>query len=339
MRKIAIVVALVGLMGCGVGVEAPRVNVCRPPVAAEWWPRTRVVLVTIDGVRWQEVFLGTDPMLFDGPSVDAAHLLPNLHALAERGLAAGAPGEPPFQASGPNFVSLPGYREIVSGHADADCHNNECGQIATPTLLDELRAAGLPPEQIAAIGSWERLERAASIDPAAVTVSVGRHHGASRDRLRVSERAAAILDAGQHSGAWPGWFDYRPDVHTSALALEYAAVVRPRFLWVGLGDTDELAHRGDYLGYLEALRRFDAFLGELSRTFDEHTLVIVTTDHGRARNFRDHGGHAPESRATWLIAAGPGVRSNAPAPLTRLADIAPLVRRAFGIPPTEIASR
>jgi len=306
---------------CRAAVEAPRL--CRAPLGTVA-PRARVVLVTVDGVRWQDVLSA------DG---SARARLPHLYALADRGLIRG--GEA-FKASGPNYVSLPGYREIASGRAPSDCHDNDCAPVREPTLLDELHAAGLGPEQVAAIGSWDRLDRAVASDAAALAVSVGRTHGASRDRLRVDEEAASLLDAGARSCSWPGDGDYRPDAITSALALKYARVVRPRFLWVALGDTDEHAHHGDYAAYLEALRRADQFLGELMRTTDEDTLLLVTTDHGRSVNFRDHG-RAPESGAGWLVAAGPGV--DAHLPLRRLADLAPLARRALGLSSEALAAR
>src|SRR4051812_4037316 len=58
--------------------------------------RSRAVLVTIDGVRWQDVFESRDR-------------LPNLHRLAStRGALLGAPGRGVINASGPEYVSLPG---------------------------------------------------------------------------------------------------------------------------------------------------------------------------------------------------------------------------------------
>jgi predicted AlkP superfamily pyrophosphatase or phosphodiesterase len=310
------------LVGCGAAADAPRANLCRAPqLAAPLTPRGRVVLVTLDGVRWQDV-------LGDG----ARARLPNLYALADRGLMLG--DRRPFSASGPNYVSLPGYREILSGHP-TDCRDNDCDPVTEPTLLDELRQAGLGPEQIAAIGSWDRLDRAAAADASSIVCSFGRTHGKSRDRVRVSNEAGALLDQGARARTWPGDGDYRPDALTAALALEYARVVRPRFLWVALGDTDEHAHHGDYAAYLAALSRADAFLGELVRTTDDETLILVTTDHGRAANFRDHG-RSPESGAAWLVAAGPGIHAASP---RRLADLAGLARHALGLAPDRLAVR
>jgi hypothetical protein len=322
MSRIALCVLL--LAGCGAAVDAPRASLCRAAAPAVSWRAPHVVLVTVDGVRWQDVF-----------NAEMSERLPNLAALARRGIALGRPGDEPFEASGPNFVSLPGYREIISGHPTVGCTNNDCPATTDVTLLDELRAAGLPPSDVAAIGSWERLERAAAASPEDLAVSFGRHAGASRDRMRVSPRAAALLEAAEDADAAPGHHDYRPDALTAALALEYARVVHPRFLWVGLGDTDEHAHKGEYAEYLESLHRADAVVGELVRTLGDDTIVIVTTDHGRAANFRDHGGFAPESQAVWLVAAGPGLSAaerearGLPSP-RRLSGIAHLILESIG---------
>ena len=61
-----------------------------------------VILVAIDGVRWQEVFQGTDRALSRPPQTSAASLLPNLYALGrDRGAFVGAPGQGTISASGP----------------------------------------------------------------------------------------------------------------------------------------------------------------------------------------------------------------------------------------------
>jgi arylsulfatase A-like enzyme len=79
----------------------------------------------------------------------------------------------------------------------------------------------------------------------------------------------------------------------------------------------------------------------VSRLIDhmrEGTTLFVTADHGRARNFRDHGGFAPESGRVWLVAAGPAIaaRGHVASPHERrLADIAPTLRAIAGLPADE----
>jgi hypothetical protein len=307
-------------------------DVCKLPATPLVTPRSaartrNIILVTIDGVRWQEIFGGAR----DVACGETAALVPNLHALGEAGISLGDEGAP-ILSSGPKFVSLPGYREIVRGKAVADCTDNECPKLSEATLLDEMDG------DVAVIASWERIAR---VTPRDAVVSAGRHNGNNRDRLRVNQRASQILDEGARSGARPGYADYRPDRYTAQLAREYLRERRPRFLWVALGDTDEYAHRGDYHGYLASLRAADRLIGELWQALGQmgqygaETTIIVTADHGRANDFRDHG-EAPESSRVWLVAAGGAVvprgQVAAVEPL-HLADIAPSVRALLSLPP------
>lgn len=280
-----------------------------------------VVLVVLDGVRWQEVFLGADRAQLrrtgspsDG-ALSAEELMPNLYRhIIARGFAIGAPGHgASFDATGPSFVSMPGYREIFSGAPDSTCKNNHCPRIDRITLVDQIRDASERDEDAAVIASWDLLDRTASSRPQRAVVSAGREVGSNRDRITAaSERCAALLAEGERAAPWPGHEGYRPDRITAPLALAYLEDARPRFLFVGLGDTDELAHASDYRGYLGALQGADRFLGDLAATLDrlgllETTTILVTTDHGRAWNFHSHGRTEPESGRVFLAAAGGAV--------------------------------
>lgn len=289
-----------------------------PPAASPGRCRQPVVLVTIDGVRPDEVL---------APAARA--WLPNLYQLIDRGVGL------PVYASGPNFVSLPGYLEILTGRPARACTDNACGLADEPTLLDELRGLGW---SCAAIASWEIIEHAVSIDPATLPVSAGRHGGVTRASVRVDATAASLFDAGADSLAFPGVADYRPDRYTGPLGLAYLLVQKPCFFYIELGDTDEYAHRRDYPSYLSALTEFDDFLGQLDATLlalHRDAIVIVTTDHGRAADFGDHGADEPSSHA-WVVAAGgplPSRGLRVPAAPRHLRDIAPTLRLALGLPP------
>jgi predicted AlkP superfamily pyrophosphatase or phosphodiesterase len=280
-----------------------------PPVAAPPACPQPVVLVTIDGVRPDEVF---------GPR--GPDLMPNLYRLAARGVA-----WPEARASGPVFMSLPGYREILSGRPAPGRDAFDCYLCGQPTLLDELAGSS-----IAVVASWDWIDRIAAIDPTAFPISAGRRAGATRLALRVSPD----LDDAASSPAYPGVDDYRPDRYTAALALAVLAHVRPCFFFVSLGDTDEYAHRRDYAGYLFALSAFDRFLGDLEATLlalHIDAVVIVTTDHGRDRTFADHG-LDPESSRTWIVAAGGPIPHLATSGIPSLCQIAPFVRELVGLP-------
>jgi hypothetical protein len=306
-----------------------------------------VVLVVLDGVRWQEVFGGADRALARQHSLNPTAwatpraLMPNVQQLLDsEAVAIGAPGHgPEMVTGGSQRISLPSYREIFTGRGDPSCLSNECSQPLGRTVADDVYDTS-GPHDVAVIASWPTIARAASADPTRFVLSTGRKLVGHGEELRADPVIASLLDAGAHASAFPGEGDYRPDAITERIALRYLAIARPRFLFVGLGDTDEYGHRNDYRGYLAALHECDEFVGELSVTLDamgargRHTTVIVTTDHGRASNFRDHGTWHPESGRVWLVASGTDVTGRGLVDASRrhtLLDVAPTVRALLGI--------
>jgi Metalloenzyme superfamily len=315
-------------------------------VASEERAESAVVLVVLDGVRWQEVFNGPDRELLRqrGMSAlaetDPRDLMPNLHRLIDgEGLAIGAPGRgAEITATGPQFISLPGYIEIFAGRPDPGCHRNDCAPSPARTILDQVRGSS-GADDVALVASWPNIARAASSEPG-FALTAGRKLVDREDVLRADDATARLLDQGARAAAWPGEGDYRPDAITARIALRRLAVSRPRFLFVGLGDADEHGHRNDYRAYLDAVRASDAFLGDLVATLrsmgarGRHTTILVTADHGRARDFADHGAQFPESGRVWLVAAGADVRSRGLVSAARrhtLSDLAPTIRALLGI--------
>jgi hypothetical protein len=310
-----------------------------PPAAED---DAAVVLVVLDGVRWQDVFVGADPHLVSGAAPSAAALMPHLHALvAERGAAVGAPGRgPAMSASGPNFVSLPGYTEILHGRRTHACGDNDCAATLTPTVFDEAAAAS--PGKVAFFSSWERLDRAASARPQSLVLSTGRTRVWQGEQLASDPEMRDWLDRGAAADPAPGWGEFRPDRFTAALALKYLERRHPKLMFLGLGEPDEYGHHGDYRGYLASLRACDAVLGDLVATLDRmgdrgaHTTVLVTADHGRGRDWRHHGLEFPESGRVWLVATGASVKARGLVSATRkhrLADVAPTIRQLLDLAP------
>jgi hypothetical protein len=305
----------------------------------------RVVLVTIDGVRPEDVFEGADLALRPGSKIE--HLtrpeavMPRTHKLvATRGVALGAARAGcgvTRTASGAN-VSLPGYLEIFTGRKTG-CRDNRCARTQTRTFLDDAADAGLLP--VASIGSWDLLDRAVTRGSSPVLVAEGAQRWPG-SRPLVEGRLEALVSSGEEAEAYPGNGKYRPDDFTSAIALEYLRTSAPPVLHVGLGDADEWGHRNDYPAYLDAIGRADAFIGKVADTLDAmgevgaRTTVIVTTDHGRNRDFQHHGAFSLTSARTFVIAFGPRVATRGVACPVRdvtLADVAPTIRALIGLPP------
>jgi hypothetical protein len=285
--------ALLGLclVTCSDPNDAQRVAVKSSPVAtqAPVDHASPVVLLTIDGVRWQDVYSSVDESLGFGGGY-----MPVLRDLVAReGAMLGAPGYGRMDASGPNFVSMPGYTEIFTGRAPT-CADNECGRPEQPTFLEDLAARGA---KVAVFASWEKVGRAVAHATPAFFVSAGRPDGDTQN-------------------PYPGGGAYRPDPSTMELSLSYLRENQPDVLVVSLGDTDEYAHHGNLRGYTDALTRADAFIGRINATLatmgerGARTHLFVTTDHGRAQGFNEHGGRYPESGRVWLAAVGPRIATH-----------------------------
>jgi hypothetical protein len=205
------------------------------------------------------------------------------------------------------------------GGRPSRCTDNDCARTELPSLLDEARAAGA---KVAAFASWEKLDLAATSTPGGFYSSCGRNGDRAID-------------------PWPGVGDYRPDRMTAEAALAYYEAEQPDVFFLGLGDPDEYAHRGDYLAYLAAVHRADAIVGRLLGVLNRlgergrNTHVVVTADHGRAHDFNDHG-PMPEAARVWMVASGPRFLARGAIASTRprhLADIAPTLRLVLGLPP------
>lgn len=334
------------LLGCSTLLSqgSERGDRSQPRRAAE--TVEHVILVTLDGVRPYEIFSGSERARARaaGIAVDAgaADLMPRLWSIVSRGIALGAPGGATFSVSGPNFVSLPGYTELLSG-MPATCQENDCeGPPRGPTLVDAVCDTARAGERCdaALFSSWREIERVSALRRGRALVSAGRAGGEGHEVLRRDPKLDALYQRGLDADPAPGHGTYRPDRETAALALAYLATQRPRFTFIGLGDTDELAHAGDYAGYLRALRDADRLIGAIDdisaqwAALGESTIVVVTTDHGRSESFRDHGRDHPESQRAWLVAAGPGILPLGAVALTKprfVRDLAPTLALALGV--------
>lgn len=297
-----------------------------------------VILVVLDGVRWQDVFYGVDPVMqLDAPATPtlrAPELVPALFSLMSRGVGLGAAptGSGLDRVRGAVYVpapyiSLPSYRTIVTGgDPPEDCiDNNSSGCWASNSpgrfLWTEVAATGAT---VGAVGSWPTLRHLVAPGELRVDYSFGYGADDSSQTLLVGDYASMRAHAQSLGSAPANHGTYRRDEETIALALKYVEDRQPRFLFVSLGDADEYGHASvgtsRYAEYIAALRRQDQFIRSLVAVlqakgqYGEETAVIVTADHGRNRGFTRHverAGGAEDQYAgrSWLVAAGGGIRA------------------------------
>lgn len=297
-----------------------------------------VIFVTLDGVRWQEIFHGIDPEIA-GPARAREELFPFLKSTLGQAVLFGdkAKGER-ARVANPMSLSLPGYMSLLAGSTQW-CFTNNCSRIKAETFPERIRRElALPATQVATIASWSAVGLAAEAVEGATLVNAGRRpldDGAPDEELEMINRLQAA-DTPPWSSRW--------DRYTTLHAMRYLKKHRPRMLYVSFNDADDWAHIGNYPMYLNSLRRYDAWLKELFETlqsmgaYGEETTVIVTTDHGRgkgAKGWRDHGWKQLTSNQVWFYAYGPGTRANrgiAPRKFSHH-DVRPTVETILGLRP------
>jgi hypothetical protein len=318
----------------------------KKPQAGSKLKTRNILLVTTDGLRWQEVFGGADSSLFnkeDGGVADPARtkadfggdkpdarrklLMPFLwNVIAKQGQVFGNvnAGSEVKVTNGRNF-SYPGYNEILTGIADPKINSNEKVPNQNVTVLEWLNGQDDFRSRVAVFGSWDVFPYIVNRWRSRVRVVAGWRPlsgmGLSKEEFLISRLVAETPRM---------WEDCCYDSFTYHAASEYFKRQRPRLLYVALGETDEFAHMGRYDLYLRAAHNADWHLRHLWETvqampdYRGSTTMIVTTDHGRGNapvEWKNHGEKIAGSDKIWIAVIGPdtpplGERTNA-APLTQ----------------------
>lgn len=291
----------------------------------------RLILVTLDGLNWTEVFHGADADRAADPAFTAerdlirrefvekpdraAALMPFLHGVVARdGVLIGDRDHGSCMAvANSQWFSYPGYNEVLTGRPDPAIISNDHGPNANVTFLEWLNRQPAFAGKVSVVTSWNAFSDILNASRSGVALNAGWEGGlgpaAPQDRARLQRDAPHL---------WPV---ARLDAFTHAWALDALTQAKPRVLYVAYNDTDDFAHEGRYDQTLWAARRADRFLEELWRAAESdpasrgRTVLIVTVDHGRGIQgkdaWRSHGAAFAGSDATWVAAIGPGIRARA----------------------------
>jgi hypothetical protein len=305
-----------------------------------------VLLVTTDGLRWQEVFGGAELALLNkehGGVVDInalkvafqrdtrearrAALMPFFWStIARQGQVFGdaEAGEQVTVTNGLNF-SYPGYNELFTGWADPRIDRNDKVSNVNVTVLEWLNRRADFHGRIAAFGSWDVFPYILNRWRSKLRIVAAWQPQHSRN-LSTEERMIAELKA-ETPRLWP---ECCFDMFTFHSALAYLKRKQPRVLYIGLGETDEWGHAGRYDQYLKAAHRVDGYLKTLWETVQSipqyrgTTTMIVTTDHGRGHGpveWKHHGAKIRGSERIWMAVMGPDTPVRQPEEGTRLVSV------------------
>ena len=271
-----------------------------------------IIFVMTDGLRWQEVFRGSDPALTKVKAMSRSELMPFLwNTIARDGQIYGNrdKGSEAFVTNGLNF-SYPGYNETLCGFVDPGIRSNDKIPNPNVTVLEWLNSKRGFQGKVAAFGAWDVFPFIFNAARAGFVVNAGYD---PLEGLPGSPRIE-LLNQLKRDGprVWP---DEAFDSVPFYTALEYLKLKHPRVLYLSLGETDDWAHAGKHPEYLESAHRVDGYLKRLWETvqaipqYRGKTSLIFSTDHGRGEGaeWTKHGEKVPEAKYIWMAFLGPDI--------------------------------
>ncbi len=292
-----------------------------------------VVLILIDGYRWQELFHGADYDLLTNPkfnSMDSTKrmkmfwsdnqeerktkLMPfTWNYIAKHGQIYGNRDlGNKVNVKNPYWISYPGRAEVLSGFVDKKINSNGYGTNTNPNILEFINQQPDYKDQVVAITCWGASGRCLNKENSNMLISVP-WENLPGDSLTEAETLANEI---QHYAPKTFGIIERLDFEVYALAKSYLLARHPKVIYIDFGDTDEYAHAGKYAHYLLDAHNLDDMIKNLWEMMQQDpfykgkTTFMIVPDHGRGlgKQWTSHGSGTPHSNETWFMIMGPDTR-------------------------------
>jgi hypothetical protein len=290
-----------------------------------------LIIVTLDGMRWQEVFGGIDSQIVvnkkftrDSNAVVTAYgagdrderrrrLFPFLwNTVAVQGQLYGdrLNGSEVNNANRYKF-SYPGYNEIFTGYPDTAVNSNDKIRNPNTNVLEFLSKQKPFSGRIAAFTTWDVFPYILN------TWRNGIYVNADVDSLHFDDASLKLINDMQFLEAKP--LGVRLDLLTYFAGREYLKTYKPKILYIAFDETDDFAHAGEYDQYLKSAHAEDAMINDLwmliqsMSEYQGKTTLIITCDHGRGdkkkEQWKDHGAKIEGAGQIWIAAIGPDTKA------------------------------
>jgi len=286
-----------------------------------------IVMVAMDGMRWQAIFGGVDSALMNDPNytkekgdmrkafwagdvkLRRQKLMPFFwDTIAAHGQLYGnrTLGNN-VDVANPYKFTYPGFSETVTGTPDSAVNSNGLNKNKNYNVLEFINQQKGYEGKVATfatsilfpyiLNKWRN----------------GLYVNADSDSLAFDTPEMKMLNDMQKLAAKPT--TERPDLLTYFAGREYLKKYHPKVLYIPLGETDAFAHQGLYDQYIGAVHAEDAMIADLwsiLQSMPEYrgkTTLIVTCDHGRGGDandgWLDHGVKTEGSGNIWVAIIGP----------------------------------
>lgn len=303
-------------------------------LAAQVAGNPNIVIITIDGLRWQEIFTGADSsILFAGKFItkDSAALvkkywspdplkrrsaiLPFLWTTIEN--KGQVYGNRNFgnnvNTKNPYWFSYPGYNEIFTGFADTLINSNDYMANPNENILSYLNKQPAYKNKIIAFTNWNAFKRILNESESGFMVN----DGLERIPTRYLQNQPVLKVLNELQFQLPAlWGEDRMDGLTYHIAKQFMIAHHPKVVYISFGETDEWAHSGKYDYYLDAAAYNDDMIKDLwnylqsDKFYKGNTTLLITTDHGRGmgEKWTSHNNKTPFSDEIWFAAIGPRIK-------------------------------
>tara|TARA_B100001146_G_C16165623_1_gene427683 strand:- start:538 stop:1638 length:1101 start_codon:yes stop_codon:yes gene_type:complete len=295
-----------------------------------------VILITLDGVRWQEVFQGADKRIINNIKDNIKKesslksfwvdnkiqrrnlLMPFLwNTIASKGQLYGNKTKGSvMRVTNPYFFSYPGYNELLVGFNDDSVKSNS--KIYNPNLniLEFMNSKEGFKGQVAAFASWDVFDWIINKERNDFTINSGAFPLTDSLMTKKQRWMNNFISDLPYEGYGTG---VRWDALTQEYAFEYLKLNKPRLLYIAYDESDEFAHQKKYGEYLSIINRLDNYISSIwtwtqsQNIYRNKTTLIITTDHGRGGYLNDqwgnHGQDVKGAEFVWAAIIGPDTPS------------------------------
>jgi len=291
----------------------------------------KLFIITLDGMRWQEIFSGADSALLQDETYTSSRntkalywaptaeerrkkLLPFFwNVIAQQGeLYGNRQYQNKMNVSNPYALSYPGYNELLTGNVDLSIFNNGKSYNKNLSVLDELNASATYRNKVAAFTSWDAFPYILNKTKTTIHLNSG-YEDITGQTLSPTETLINTIQKEVEDQK-----NTRYDELTYLACKEYIQKAKPSVVFLSLGGTDEAAHEKRYDEYLQQANNADRMIGELwqfLQTLPEYqgkVTFLITTDHGRGNdknNWYTHGLMVSGSSQTWMGLLGPSINA------------------------------
>ncbi len=293
-----------------------------------------IIIITTDGFRWQEVFKGVDSAIAEMPQFNQTHkkeiyeryaavskeesrkkIMPFLWTtIAQNGQIYGnRTYTNKVDVANPYKFSYPGYSEIFCGYVDTAINSNKYKANPNTNVLAFLNKQMCCKQKVAAFGAWFAFDRILNEQKSGILVCC------AFDSYSVNgnDSIANLINEMKQTSYKPFLEEEALDVFTHYEAMHYLKTKQPNVLYISYGETDEWAHEGKYLDYLEAAHNVDKWIAEIWKyvqstpKYKNKTALFIAVDHGRGdqdkTKWTSHNAQIEDAQQIWFAAMGPGI--------------------------------